>query len=150
MSARGIITRLAGDIRGAAAIEFALLGPALLVMLFGVLQVGLGLQSYNAMRNLSADVARYAMVQYQTGNELSNSQLRTFARNHAQGAPYMMDPDRLEVLIDDAETQRVAGARELNIEVSYTITSMLEFAGIPDITLDFNRPIFLLQEDEEA
>lgn len=144
MSARRFLARLRDDTQGSMIVEFALLGPALILMLFGVLQVGIGLQSYNAMRNLSADVARYAMVQYQTGNELSNSQIRAFARNHAQGAPYMMDPDRLGVVIEDAAVQRVTGAKELEIAITYRMTSLLEFVGIEMPTLDFDRPIFLL------
>ncbi len=139
------IKRLRSDSKGAAAIEFALIGPAFIVMMLGVLQVGLGLQSYNAMRSLSADVARYSMVQYQTGNEVSNSQIRSWTRNHAQGAPYLLDPDRLGVTISDASTQRVVGAKELSISVSYRITSVLEFIDIDGPTLDFERPVFLLQ-----
>ncbi len=84
---RQFLNRLRRENTGVAAIEFALIGPAFIVMILGVLQVGMGLQSYNALRNLSADVARYSMVQYQTGNALSNSQIRSWARNHAQGPP---------------------------------------------------------------
>jgi len=138
------IRRLRGDTAGAAAIEFALIGPAFIVMMLGVLQVGMGLQSYNAMRSLSADVARYSMVQYQTGNEVSNSQIRQWTRNHARGAPYMLDPDRLGVTVQDAPTQRVAGAKELEIKVTYRITSVLEFIDIEAPTLNFKRPVFLL------
>ena len=141
---RTFFSRLRHDTVGAAAIEFALLGPAFIVMMLGVLQVGMGLQSYNAMRSLSADVARYAMVQYQTGNTVSNSQLRTWARNHAQGSPYLMDPDRLGMTVADADDQRVAGAKEVTITVSYRITSLLEFIDINGPVLDFERPIFLL------
>ncbi len=141
---RAFLNRLRQDTLGAAAIEFALLGPAFLVMMLGVLQVGLGLQSYNAMRNLSADVSRYAMVQYQTGNTVSASQIRTWGRNHAQGSPYLMDPDRLGMTVEEAETQRVDGATEMTITVTYQITSVLEFIDIDGPRLDFERPIFLL------
>lgn len=141
---RSFLNRIVTDERGGAIIEFALLGPAFIVMMLGVLQVGLGLQSYNAMRSMSADVARYSMVQYQTGNTLSNSQLGTWARNHAQGAPYLMDTDRLGIEITDAATQRVAGAKELDITVTYRLTSVLDFIDIKGPTVDFSRPIFLL------
>ena len=43
---RAFISRLRQDTLGAAAIEFALIGPAFIVMILGVLQVGMGLQSY--------------------------------------------------------------------------------------------------------
>ncbi len=45
--------------------------------------------------------------------------------------------------VEEPETQRVAGARELNITVTYRINSVLEFIDIDGPTLDFARPIFL-------
>ncbi len=143
---RSLFARLRHDTVGAVVIEFALLGPALIVMLLGVLQVGMGLQSYNAMRSLSADIARYAMVQYQTGNQLSNSQIRAWGRNHGRAAPYLFTSTRLDVIVEDAATQRVTGAKELTITVTYEITSVLEFIGIDGPELDFERPVFLLDE----
>lgn len=138
--------RIRRDEKGAAAIEFALLGPAFLLMLMGVLQVGMAMQNYNALRSLSADVARYAMVQYQTGNKLSNSQIETFAENHALGAPYLLDQNRVNVVVTNASTQRVAGATELEVVVAYQVDSLLGFAGIEFPFITYTRPIFLLDE----
>lgn len=140
------LKRIGRDEHGAAAIEFALLGPAFLLMLMGVLQVGIAVQNYNALRSLSADVARYAMVQYQTGNELSNSQLETFAENHALGAPYLLDQYRVNAVVTTASNQRVAGATELTITVSYQIDSLLGFAGIEFPFITYTRPVFLLDD----
>ncbi|KLE35484.1 TadE/TadG family type IV pilus assembly protein [Aurantiacibacter luteus] len=140
------LSRLRADTGGSVFVEFALLGPALLVMMFGVLQVGIAFQSYSALRSLSADVARYAMVQYQTGNTLSNSQLRTFARNQALGAPYLMTSDRLAITVEDADDQRVTGAKEVEISVTYRIYNMMGFIGIEGPTVDYVRPIFLVEE----
>ncbi|KLE33629.1 hypothetical protein AAW01_02685 [Aurantiacibacter gangjinensis] len=140
------LQRIRRDETGAMAIEFALIAPALFLMLFGVMQVGMAMQNYNAIRNVSADVARYAMVQYQTGNELSPSQLRTFAENHALGAPYMLDQNRVRVEIDDSVTQRVSGATEMEIRVTYQTDSLLEFADISMPIVRYNRPLFLLDE----
>ena len=132
------------DERGAMAIEFALIGPVFLLMFLGVLQVGIGLQNYNALRNVSADVARYAMVQHQTGNTVSSSQIRTYALNHGQGAPYLLLGERFDAVVNTAATQRVSGARELEITVTYQIRSLLDFAGIDGPFVSFTRPIFLL------
>lgn len=136
--------RLRSDETGSMAVEFALIGPAFLVMLFGVLQAGIALQNYNALRNISADVARYAMVQYQTGNQLTNSQLRTFALNHSQGAPYLLSTQRLNAAVSDATTQRVTGAREIEITITYQIDSLLDFAGISGPFITYTRPMFVL------
>lgn len=138
------LCRLRDDCRGAAVVEFAMIGPILLILLFGVLQVGMALQNYNAVRNVSADVARYAMVQHQSGNNLSNSQVQTYAINHAQGAPYLLQANRVNAIITTAATQRVTGAQELQITVTYQVDSMLDFAGIGGPFVTYTRPIFLL------
>ena len=57
-----LFKRLAHDLQGSVAIEFALIGPVFLTMFLGVLQIGIGMQNYNALRGISADVARYAVV----------------------------------------------------------------------------------------
>lgn len=137
--------RLRNDETGSMVVQFALLGPAFLVMLFGVLQVGIALQQYNALRNVSADVARYAMVQYQTGNQVSNSQLRTYTLNTAQGAPYLLSSARINAAVTDASTQRVAGAKELDITITYQIDSLLDFADIGGPFITYSRPIFIVQ-----
>lgn len=140
---RSCLAMLLRNDRGAMVVEFALLAPAFLMMVFGVMYVGMGLQNYNAIRNLSADVARQALVQQQNGNNLSPSQIRTFAFSRAGGAPYMLDPSRLEVLVDDADTQRITGVRELEVVVTYQVDNMLEFAGIPAPFFTYTRPVFL-------
>jgi len=147
MTIKSLFPRIYRDEKGAIAVEFALLGPIFLLMFVGVLQVGLALQNYNALRGLSADVARYAMVQYQTGNEISNSQIETWALNHALGAPYLLDQNRVNAVVSTAGTQRVTGATELQLVVSYQIDSFLGFAGIEFPFVTYTRPIFLLDED---
>ena len=143
-----LFQRLARDTSGSMVIEFALIGPAFLVMIFGVLQVGIGLQNYNALRNVSADVARYAMVQHQTGNELTASQIRTYALNTGQGAPYLLVGSKMNASVDVAGTQRVAGATEMEITVTYQVDSVLEFADINGPFISYTRPIFLLDNSD--
>ena len=145
-----IFKRIRRDDTGSSAIEFALIGPALLVMLFGVLLVGIGLQNYNALRNVSADVARYAMVQHQTGNELNTSQIRTYALNHATGAPYLLSASRINAAVTQPATQRVTGAKELSLTVTYQMDSMLEFIDITGPFITYTRPVFLLDNGSGA
>lgn len=143
MTRLALFRRLRANARGAVAIEFALLGPAFIVMLLGVLQVGIGLQSYNALRNASADVARHAMVQYSTGNRLSNSQLRSFTLARARQAPYLLQSDRTGATVTNATTQRVAGATELTLTINYRIPSLLSSMGLEGPYITYTRPIFL-------
>ena len=146
----GPLARLARAEDGSSAIEFALIGPAMLVMLFGVLQVGIGLQNYNALRNVSADVARYAMVQHQTGNVLTTSQIRTYALNHATGAPYLLSSKQINAAVTEPATQRVTGAKELSLTVTYQMDSLLEIIDISGPFITYTRPVFLLDNSGPA
>lgn len=138
-----LLSRLRTDCQGAMVVEFALIAPVFLVLLFGVLHVGFALQNYNALRSLSADVARYALIASQSGNTLSTTQIRTYAINHAQGAPYLLHGDRVNAVVTTPGTQRVAGAIEMQIVVTYQIESMLGFAGIEAPFITYTRPIFI-------
>ena len=123
-------------------LEFALVGPAFIVMLFGVLQVGIALQNYNALRNVSADVARYAMIQYTTGNRLTNDQLNSYATTVAQNAPYLLN-SRIIVSITDATTPQVTGVTEKSLSIDYQIPSVLDTMGLSGPVITYSRPMFL-------
>lgn len=138
--------RILRDCRGVAMVEFAILAPVILGLLLGVLQIGLAMQKYNAMRTASADVARFAMVEYATGNRLSNSQLRAYAHSLGHGSPYLLDIDRLFVTVETAGVQRVTGAKELNLTMTYNLPSLVPTMGVWAPTLEYSRPIFVTEE----
>lgn len=140
----GFITRLAKSQRGSAIVEFAFLAPVICGLLLGVLQVGSSMHSYNALRGLSSDVERYAVVNYQNKNKLSNSQLTSYARSIAISAPYDLKDANFKVDLVTAGTQRVTGATELTFTATYTVESVLRVIGIPAFDINFTRSIFLL------
>jgi len=143
MRIRNLVRCIQRDKSGAAALEFALVGPALIAMLLGALQIGIGMQNYNALRDVSAQVARYAMVQYTTGNTLTNDQLDAYAYNVAQSAPYLLKSERLVSTVSDAATQRVTGATEKTLVMQYRIPSMFEAMGLRGPQITYTRPLFL-------
>lgn len=130
------------------AVEFALLAPILITLMVGVFQMGVYMQNYNAIRSLTSDVARYTMIEYQKGNEVDNEQIRSVMLAGAVNAPYLLDSDRLEIDITTAGTSRVTDAKEINVEVSYTLEDWLPFADLPDLTLTYDRPIFVVEAGE--
>ena len=135
---------LARDRAGSVAVEFALLIPVLLGLMLGILQVGIGMQNYTALRSVSADLARYAVVDAQASiSRQSDEQLEAWARTRATGRAYHLHGDGLTVDVADAETQRVPGAREKTITLTYSINSILGFVGMHDIAITYSRPIFL-------
>jgi Flp pilus assembly protein TadG len=135
--------RIVRDRRGAVAVEFAILGPTLLTMMFFVVQVGFGMQNYNAMRSIASDVQRYAAVKYQasaTGRP-TNAQLQTYAATIATATPYNLKTAQFAATVVNA-TSRVTGATELTLTITYNvpIISMIKSGTIP---MTYTRPIFL-------
>lgn len=148
---RRFFARLLRDARGSTIIEFALLAPVMFGLMFGVIQVGLSMQAYNAMRNVSSETARYALVEYMKKNEAFmdpatvNDSIETKAEDIATSSPYMM-LDNFEAEVTDAATQRVAGAHEKMLTVSYTPPNVLPFFNWASTELTFERPIFVIDE----
>jgi Flp pilus assembly protein TadG len=139
-----LLSSLRRDSDGSVAVEFAIVGPVLITMFMGVLQIGVGMQNYNALRGISADVARYAVVNYQTANRLSTSQLQAYASGIASAPPYGLVNNRFQATISTATTQRVAGATEYTVQVTYRVPSVLGIIGIAEIPLTYNRPVFVV------
>lgn len=132
------------DNSGAALIEFALLGPLLITMMIGVFHMGVYMQNYNAIRSLTSDGARFAMIEYQKGNELTNVQIEAVLLATAVNAPYNLDTDRITVSVKNVATGRVTGARELDVDIGYTLEDWLPFVKLPATTLTYTRPIFVV------
>lgn len=137
---------IARDGSGSVAIEFALIAPALIAMLLGIFQVGVGMQNYNAMRSISADVARYAVVCYQKQDTACNddTEFETWARRRAAASPYNLDRERLTVDVQAVDPSTVAGALEKTITLTYAVPSVMGLVGLQDISLDYTRPVFLV------
>jgi Flp pilus assembly protein TadG len=128
---------------GSASVEFAIVAPILIVMLAAVIQIGLALQNYNALRNISADVARHAMIQYATGNKLTNSQLGSYTRGVASAAPYLLT-STTNVVVADAATPQIAGVKEKTLTIQYTVPSLFSAMGLGGFTITYTRPVFLV------
>lgn len=138
-----LFRRALADCRGSVAIEFGLLGPLAIGMMLGVLQVGIAMQSYNAIRNVSAEVARHTAIQYQVNNHLSDTQIQQYAISTAVNPPYMLEGSGVDITVADADTQRVTDATEKTLTISYEVPSILTLLGYSSPTISFTRPIFV-------
>lgn len=136
---------LARDQRGTAVIEFGLLLPVILGTFLGVLQIGISMFAYNSLRNVTAEASRYALVEYQNNREMADwSVLRDRIITIAPGSG--LSPSRMTVTVGEAAIQRVSGAIELQISVTYQVQSVLPFLGINEIETNYTRPVFLIDE----
>ena len=80
----------------------------------------------------------------QTGNKLSNLQLADHAKTVGISPPYSLQYDRLAANVSDAAVQRVSGAKELTVTLTYRVPTVLAVIGIGDIPMSFSRPIFVI------
>lgn len=136
--------RLSRDRTASMAIEFALLAPAFLIMFIGLFQVSVYLQNYNAVRALASDAVRLVTVEYQKDNTLSTTQIESIMLGMAVHAPYMLDSDRITIAVEQEATSRVNGATEFDIDITYAEEDWLPFVDLPDLSLTYSRPIFVV------
>lgn len=133
---------LPGDRSGSAIVEFGILAPAIVTLLLGVVQVGMWMQTYNALRSVAAESGRYVAVEYQKTNRISNVRMALWARDRAI-SDYMFEGSQLSTSVVDASTQSIAGVTEKTLTLNYTMDSFMDIVGIDDIPVSFSRPIFV-------
>lgn len=137
------LQRLHRDQRGATVIEFAILGPALIAMLLGVMQVGLYMQAQNALSSVAGDMSRYMSVEYQKDNEISNTQLENLAYTRAISAPYLLKGSRVSTTATNAAAQPIANVREIELTLTYQVPNVMAFATMGPMELSYTKSIFV-------
>lgn len=146
---RARLRHLIVDSNGATVLEFAFLVPILFGLMFGVLQIGLGMQAYNSLRAIAGDTARSAVTAYQISTAASAPPATTIASNGrsiATTPPYGLLSDDLTLNVTEVTPSRVDGAREFTISMTYFVPSILTIIGIEDIPISYQRPIFVIDK----
>lgn len=149
MTLRAQLLRIGRDRTGGALIEFALLAPVFIMMLVGVLQIGVYMQNYSAVRSLAAEAARFAVVEYQKSNNMSEADLEANVNAMAVDAPFNLQPGSLQVDLEQV-TSPVDGARKFDMNLTYSAPNFLSGFGIDDLTLEYSRPVFVVDNSAGA
>lgn len=134
---------LRGHSGGSTAVEFAMIGPAMILVLLAVAQIGIQIQNYNAVRNLAADGSRFATVEYQKGTRSTTSAIETWIRTRGIGSVYNLDTDRLGVTVTQDATSRLTGLVEMDIAVSYEAPEYLWSVAGNLLVISYTRSVFL-------
>lgn len=137
------IGRFWRDDRGASAIEFVVLAPALIIMLLGVMQIGLYMQAQNALSGVAGDMSRYMSVEYQKDNKITNTQLETLAYARATGSPYLLDGAKLAATATNSATQPISNVREIELKLNYKVPSVMAFVNMGPLQLSYTKSIFV-------
>jgi len=140
---RYLLSRFRSDETGTTVIEVAILLPALLAMLIGVMQVGWYLQAQNAVRGVAGEMSRFITVESQKSNSLSDDQIRAKAITVAVSPPYMLISDGFDVEVNDSATQDLNRVRRVDLEFIYDVPSVLGFNGVDMLTLRYTRSVFI-------
>ncbi|MBO6608297.1 pilus assembly protein [Altererythrobacter sp.] len=138
-------SRILRDQSGSTIVEFAILAPAIIGLLFGVFQVGLGMQAKNSMRSIAQETARYAVVEYQKQNEISDAVIENWAEAQAMSAPYLLNSS-FDATVTAVGTPRVDGTFEKTLTLTYTPPAVVPLVNWVSPNLTYTRPIFLLDE----
>lgn len=141
---RRLARRILADRTASMAVEFAVLAPVFLAMFIGLFQVSVYLQNYNAVRSLASDAVRVVTVAYQKDNDLTTDQMESIVLGMAVNTPYLLNSDRLAIDVTQEGTSRVNGATEFNVDITYAEEDWLPFVDLPDLTLHYDRPIFVV------
>ena len=138
------LRRLLRDTRASALVEFAMLAPVFIMLLIGMLQIGLQIQNYNAVRNLAADGARYAVVQWQQGTKSSTAEVEAWVRAKAVSGTYGLNTDLLTVSVSQPLLSQITGTTEMDINVSYAAPNFVPQIAASVLNLSYTRPVFLM------
>lgn len=142
MSGARHVRALLADRTGGTLVEFALLAPVFISMMLGVLAIGIAMRDYNMLRSVSADVARYTIVEYQKSNELDADQIEEVAVSIASKPPYGFTVEKLGVEVEDG-TSAVAGARKLELQFSYDPITVTDAFGLSAPELRYTQNIYV-------
>ena len=129
MNNRKPILGILRDNRGSALIEFAILAPALIGMMMGILYIGVQMLSYNAIRAVSSDIARYTLVEYQKLHKVTASNIRSQAIAIAVNPPYGLDTNNLSVVVTTPVTD-ISGTIKFTARITYTPYNPVKFLGV--------------------
>lgn len=144
MKKTALLRRLTASERGASAVEFALLAPVFISLMLGVVEVGLYMQNYNAVRSLASDAARFAAIEYQKNNALTEEALKTNIQAMGVASPYYLMDSQLTVTVTEVSPARVNGAREFDLDIDYALPDIIGGTTIDNFTVSYSRPLFVL------
>lgn len=127
MSKRALATRLRSQ-HGAAAVEFALILPVLMMLLLGIVEYG---SVYNAQITLTSaarEAAREASLRMSGGD--AEAEVLAAAGSAAAAAAVGLDADLLTIDIP-AAADSCSSATSIEVTVSYQYTSITGLVPVP-------------------
>ncbi len=131
-----LLTSLCRRTDGASALEFALVAPIILMMLFGSWNAGVMLFAQNGIRNAVETGARHATIYPRP----SETQIRQVADQAYYG------PSQGTLTSPQLAYAMQNGAPVVTISMTYTHQTFVPFLSLPPVTLSHQRTAYLAPE----
>ena len=134
------LLRLRRDSRGAAVIEMAFALPAMIVMLWMIVQLGLVFRAMSGIQHALGEGARFATLFPQPENDEIQEKI--------EEAVYGIGPGEFTIAAPVAGVED--GTVYLDLTVSYTQETDLLLLPGPDITVSRSKRVWVAGIDEDA
>lgn len=123
-----LIRKMMHDVRGAAMVEFALAVPVLILMIWGIFQVGIAFQASAGMQHALGEGARYATIfPIPTNTQI---QAKISAKVFGTGIGTFSTPTV------------TSGTGYKDLSVTFTMTPNFLFFNAPPVTLTRNKRVY--------
>lgn len=129
----GLMKRLGRNQRGAAALEFVIIAPALILMIVGIARLGILFMANAGLRNAVAEGARYATIWPRP----SDTQIRGRVTNSQFGL------DAANFTAATVSHGTSAGANYVDITANYSVPMDFVFFNLGSVTLSETRRAFV-------
>lgn len=133
-----LLRRIRRSEDGAAALEFALITPALVLFIVGIAQLGILFMANAGLRNAVAEGARFATI-YDEDTE--GRPTDTQIRDRITSSDFGLDPANMTTPSITACTS--GGDACIDISVSYDVPLDFIFFSLPPVTLTQTRRAFV-------
>jgi len=121
--------------KGASAVEFALILPILIILVFGIVEFGIAFNNYITITHAAREGVRIAAV------DLNNPDLKNIIIERAYPVP--ITPDDITIITPDGENI----GDPVEVEITYNISITIPLVGSWDIPLK-NKAIMRLENYE--
>ncbi|WP_428651634.1 TadE/TadG family type IV pilus assembly protein [Roseibium sp.] len=116
------------DQRGVSAVEMALVFPVFLMIVFGILEIGYALKTWNEVNNALGRAVRLVNIDADTSPDDIAAAMRSYLTN--------VDADTLTVA---ATPVTITGTDYIKIEVDFPFEVILPFTTISSMTINVDR-----------
>lgn len=118
--------------RGQSMVEFALTASAFFLLIFGVIQMGLVIYTYNTLASATRDAARYAMMH---GPNRSDTASQSQVTNVLLGDAADLSSSNLTVNLTWPADANMPSQSDAKVNASYNYTVQIPFTSTVTLTL---------------